>query len=42
MLSNMNNDCAESCGVYVELEKENEYKLMPDDCFRIGTLEFHV
>ena len=42
VLNNSNIECMESCGIYRMLEDKEEYKLCPDDAFRIGTLEFLV
>lgn len=42
LMKNEEIDCAESCGVYRRMKIEEEFKLQPDDAFRIGTLEFAV
>lgn len=42
VLNNQNIDCEESCGVYRMLKKEEDFRLSPDDAFRIGSLEFQV
>ena len=42
VFSNANLDPTESCGIYRMLEKNEDYKMNPDDAFRIGTLEFQV
>ena len=40
MLKNLNENCAESCGVYRRLFDQEICILRPNNAFRIGTLEF--
>ena len=42
VLNNQNIDCEESCGVYRRLKKDEDFRISPDDAFRIGSLEFQV